>query len=278
MATPITNKWSFGSQDSQKFQLLSPEPLAFDAAKASTLFKLTCMVAGCVQSALMGGVIFGISSISDSFLLQSTPVGGPELSAPYIYAMYVLGTFFAALAPIGSGLVLESGGPRLSSCLSTALFALGCFMFALSDSETCMYLPAVCLLALAGPGVHAATMHVPNLFRESRGVATVCLTASFHASFGCLYVVQRLYEAGWDYRQIFRAYGCLALASLLVSLVLWPGQGAFISRACFPHYYCSSASLALTSIPHPYRLRPSPAPNHTPPRRLVRSLRRPHRP
>lgn len=177
-----------------------------------------------MQSALMGGVIFGISSVSDSFLQRSMPEGGPELSAPYIHAMYVLGTFFSALAPIGSGLVLESGGPRLSSVLSTSLFALGCGMFALSDNDTCMFLPAVCLLAFAGPGVHGATLHLANLFNENKGVATVCLTASFHLSFGCLYVVERLYRRGWDYRQIFSAYAAVAIASLVASLLLWPDE------------------------------------------------------
>jgi len=86
-----------------------------------------------------------------------------------------------------------------------------------------MYLPAVSLMAFAGPGAHAAVMGVSNLFPSHKGFITILLTMSFHLSFAALYVVNSLWlHLRCTYHELFEGYAVVVGASMCLSLFLWP--------------------------------------------------------
>lgn len=184
--------------------------------------KLVHVVVGCLQSALLGGVLFGWPSLN-SFLTET--VGeGPRLSSQAVFVMFVLATFFSGVSPITFGILQEATGPRAASVVAHLLFISGCLLFSQSDLQSPMYLPAVCLLAFSGPGAHASVMCVTNLFTpQFKGLFTLLLTMSFHLSFAMFFIVDQLwFNYQFNYHDIFDGYAVVVSLSMVLSLLLWP--------------------------------------------------------
>jgi len=184
--------------------------------------KLVHVVVGCLQSALLGGVVFGWPSLN-SFLTE-TAGDGPRVSSQTVFVMFVLATFFSGISPITFGILQEATGPRAASVVAHLLFIAGCLLFSQSDMQSPMYLPAVCLLAFSGPGAHASVMCVTNLFTpQFKGLVTLLFTMSFHLSFAVFFVVDQLwYNYQFNYHDIFDGYAVVVSLSMVLSLLLWP--------------------------------------------------------
>jgi len=213
---------------------------------------LFALALGCLQSALLGGVIFGWASVSGTFLTENKD-GSPALSSTYIHATFVVATFFAGLSPSVFGILQESVGPRWSSVIAHSFFIAGCLLFAASSSEAPHYMSAVSLMAFAGPGAHSAALCASAFFDYYRGFATVLLTASFQASFLVLFFVNQAWEQShYTYREIFTSYAVVAFLSLCLSVAVWPDQhfdhappspsSSFVSASTYASASASAAS------------------------------------
>ena len=174
----------------------------------------------------MGGILFGWASISGSLLISSRQNGGPGLSSEYVNGVFVVASFFSFLGPFLLGILLDSYGPRVCSIISAILIAFGFALFALSDTiDFPMFIPAMCLIAFAGPGAQSSVIHVSNLFPSWKATATAIITGSFQLSFAVFLIFDQLWLYGnWDYQSLFMSYCLICLINIVLSFFIWPDQ------------------------------------------------------
>lgn len=139
--------------------------------------------------------------------------------------MFVVAAFFSCLGPLSMGISLDKWGPRTSSLISITLEGVGFALFGASSKDFPMFIPAMCLIALGGPGVLNATIHLSNLFPAWRATATACMTGSFQISF----LVFLLFDELWtryhiSYSLLFSGYCGVCALNALVSLLVWPDE------------------------------------------------------
>eukprot|EP00599_Poterioochromonas_sp_BG-1_P011556 CAMPEP_0173159856 /NCGR_PEP_ID=MMETSP1105-20130129/17406_1 /TAXON_ID=2985 /ORGANISM="Ochromonas sp., Strain BG-1" /LENGTH=358 /DNA_ID=CAMNT_0014078465 /DNA_START=187 /DNA_END=1260 /DNA_ORIENTATION=- len=174
----------------------------------------------------LGGILFGWASISGGLLASPTSVGGAGLSADYIQMMFVIATFFSFLGPLSLGIILDYYGPRVCSLTSIGLITTGCFLFGMSDSVHRPYfIPALCLIALGGPGAQSAIIHLSNLFPSWKATTTAIITGSFQLSFIVFLVFDQLWL--WkniSYSSLFLGYTVICMLNGVVSFFLWPDE------------------------------------------------------
>lgn len=151
--------------------------------------------------------------------------------------IYVVATFFSFLGPLLLGLVLDKFGPRYCSLLSIALIAIGCILFGISDRENLtLFVPALCLIALGGPGAQSSIIHLSNLFPDWKSTATAFITGSFQLSFIVFLVFDQLWLiAKCSYRTLFIGYSIVCAINAVISIFLWPDT---------PYSYEEYASIA----------------------------------
>ena len=138
--------------------------------------------------------------------------------------MFVVAAFFSCLGPLTMGISLDKWGPRASSLISITLEGIGFALFGASSKDKFpMFIPAMCLIALGGPGVLNATIHLSNLFPAWRATATACMTGSFQISFLVFLGFDELWsQYKLSYSILFTAYSGVCLVNALISLLVWP--------------------------------------------------------
>ena len=143
----------------------------------------------------------------------------------FTQAMFVVASFFSCLGPLVMGIALDNCGPRVCSILSIGLIALGCLAFSLSNDAYPLYIPAMCLIAIGGPGVLNATIHLSNLFPAWRSTTTAVITGSFQFSFLVFFVFDELWvEEHLSYSVLFGSYFVVCLLNGILSMIIWPDQ------------------------------------------------------
>jgi MFS family permease len=189
-------------------------------------FRTTSFAIGFFQNLTTGGVLYGWTAISGSFLLAKPTDGGIGLSHDYILVMFIIATFFSSIGPLLLGMILDSWGPRICSAFSMFLAMLGCVLFAISNLPNFpMFMPALSLIAFSGPGVQNSLVHLINLFPLSKRTATTLFEGSYHFSFCVFYLFDRIwYYLSFNYQSIFVFYATVCLMNLAVSLLIWPNK------------------------------------------------------
>lgn len=138
--------------------------------------------------------------------------------------MYVVAQFFNYMGPFFFGMILDFYGPRVCSVLSIASITVGCCMFGLSNQSTRpLFIPAMCLIAFAGPGVQNSIVHLSNLFPDAKASALAYIIGSFSLSFIVLLVFDQLWLfMHLSYQQLFLGYSAICVLNMIISIVLWP--------------------------------------------------------
>lgn len=195
-------------------------------SKYSVAFRTTSFAIGFFQNLTTGGVLYGWTAISGSFLLAKPTDGGIGLSHDYILVMFVIATFFSSIGPLLLGIVLDSWGPKICSAFSMFLAMLGCILFAISNLPNFpMFMPALSLIAFSGTGVQNSVVHLINLFPLSKRQATTLFEGSYQLSFCVFYLFDRIwYYLSLNYQSIFVFYATVCLVNLAVSLLVWPNK------------------------------------------------------
>lgn len=194
--------------------------------KFSLAYRCTNIVLACFQNMTLGGILFGWASISGSLLISSEQEGGPGLSSEYVHMMFVTASFFSFLSPLLLGIVLDCYGPRLCSAVSIILIGIGSLLFSISEKHSLpLFLPAICLIALGGPGTQSAIIHLSNLFPNWKATTTAFITGSFQLSFVVFLVFDQLWVfQSWSYQRLFLTYCVVVGINLVVSIILWPDK------------------------------------------------------
>jgi len=187
----------------------------------------------CFQNLLMGGVIFGWASISNTMLTSST--SAPALNPSHIHDMFIMGTSANMCSPLFLGIVLDKYGPRASSVISILCSFAGFLLFGLANSlshsdlvstwldRQTIFSVAIVGIGFGGPGVQNAVIHLANLFPSRKGLVTAIITGCFQLSFVVFFIFDQLWFYGnIDYRTLFFGHACLCFLSLLASLLLYP--------------------------------------------------------
>ena len=195
-------------------------------SKYSVAFRTTSFAIGFFQNLTTGGVLYGWTAISGSFLLANPTDGGIGLSHDYILVMFIIATFFSSIGPLLLGMILDSWGPRICSAFSMFLATLGCILFAISNLPNFpMFMPALSLIAFSGAGVQNSLVHLINLFPLSKQRATTLFEISYQFSFCIFYLFDRIwYHLSLNYQSIFVFYATVCLVNLAVSLLIWPDK------------------------------------------------------
>lgn len=138
--------------------------------------------------------------------------------------MYVVAQFFNYMGPFFFGMVLDFYGPRVCSVISIATITVGCCMFGLSNQSTRpIFIPAMCLIAFAGPGVQNSIVHLSNLFPDAKASALAYIIGSFSLSFIVLFVFDQLWLfMHLNYQQLFLGYSVICVLNMIISILLWP--------------------------------------------------------
>mmetsp|Transcript_26080 Transcript_26080/g.30896 ORF Transcript_26080/g.30896 Transcript_26080/m.30896 type:complete len:561 (-) Transcript_26080:109-1791(-) len=189
----------------------------------------------CFQNLLMGGVIFGWASISNTMLTSST--SAPALNPSHIHDMFIMGTSANMCSPLFLGIVLDKYGPRASSVISILCSFAGFLLFGLANSlshsdlvstwldRQTIFSVAIVGIGFGGPGVQNAVIHLANLFPSRKGLVTAIITGCFQLSFVVFFIFDQLWFFGnIDYRTLFIGHACLCFFALLTSIIFWPDQ------------------------------------------------------
>ena len=138
--------------------------------------------------------------------------------------MYVVAQFFNYVGPIFFGMILDVFGPRLCSLVSITTIAVGCFLFGISSLSTRpLFVPGMCLIAFAGPGVQNSIVHLSNLFPDSKATAIAYITGSFGLSFTVFFLFDQLWLfMHLSYHQLFLSYCAMCILNIIISILLWP--------------------------------------------------------
>lgn len=139
--------------------------------------------------------------------------------------MFVVASFFSCMGPLVMGIALDNCGPRVCSILSIVLIGLGCLGFALSNDTYPFFIPAMCMIAIGGPGVLNATIHLSNLFPTWRSTATAIISGSFQFSFLVFFVFDELWVSlQCSYSLLFGSYFVVCAVNAIVSTIIWPDK------------------------------------------------------
>ena len=182
-----------------------------------------------IQNALMGGCLYGFAALEPMLQTEATK-GGAGL---HLLTRQIM--FFCALAfgtgssMLFSAVALDKVGPRWTSVIFTAIFALGCYLFSISERHSlCLFIPAMALIAFAGPGIQTSTNYTSTYFPDNKNLVITILSVSYHMSFLVFYALnhwwqmqkasKQLYLEG--YRNMFEMLARIAASTILMSLCI----------------------------------------------------------
>jgi hypothetical protein len=190
-----------------------------------------------LQNALLGGVIYGWTSIDRTLLVASLEDGGAGLMPQQTTRIFSVASSASMLSALLLGALLDAGGPRACSVASHALVAAGFVLFATAASsssgdnnssfERCAV--AAVLMAFGGPGIQVSVVHVSNLFlHNNRYLVLSAVTGSMSLSFSVFtafdWLWQKYRRQGMSIRTLFGFYSGVVLASMMASWLVWPDE------------------------------------------------------
>ena len=176
----------------------------------------------------MSGVVYGFASLV--YVMQrDEEAGGMGMSPQYAQICFTVAISFSCISPILMSTFIEGFGPRVTVIMCTFIFSVGSLIFGVSDIHRFgLFIPGLCLMAFAGPGIHGSSQFCLQNFPNHKGVVNTILSMSFHASFVVFYIVQ---EGWWhrlqtdgsgDSRAIFCYYAFTCLLTLPASMFIFP--------------------------------------------------------
>jgi len=199
---------------------------------------------GCLQNALVGGLVFGWASIDRTLLVAPTAQGGAGLQPMETTQIFSWASTVAMLSSLVMGYVLDVCGPRTASVLSNLCVGLGCAIFAMTAAADANHHPdpstdtfssslsspyytrfavATCLMAFGGPGIGSSIVHVANLFPNHPFLVMSCLGGSSTFSFSILALFGDLWEQyDLSLGTMFGTYVWIIVASALGSFWFLP--------------------------------------------------------
>jgi MFS family permease len=191
-----------------------------------------------VQNALLGGVLYGWTSIDRTLLVASPEEGGAGIDPQQATRIFSVASSASMLSALLLGALLDVAGPRACSVASHALVAAGFALFATLPSASsssggsggsfgrCAV--AAVLLAFGGPGIQVSVVHVSNLFRHRQFLVLSAVTGSMSLSFSVFAVFDWLWQQyrnkGVSVDKLFGVYAGIVAASLIASWRVWPDE------------------------------------------------------
>jgi MFS family permease len=174
------------------------------------------------QNGLMGGLIFGWSSIDRTLLVASKQDGGAGVDPQVTVQIFAWASSAAMVSSFFLGIVLDKLGPRVANCFSALLVAAGTRLLASTE-----HFAAGCILfAFGGPGITASIIHISNLFPQTQNLIMSCCSGSIAISFSVFTVFDTLWHRyEWaTFHALFGYYSILALVGALAAFLVYPDE------------------------------------------------------
>lgn len=176
--------------------------------------------------------MYGFASLI--YVLEaSEDEGGMSMSPQYAQLCFAIAISFSCISPILMSTFLEGFGPRVTAIGCTFIFSVGSLIFGVSDIHRFgLFIPGLCLMAFAGPGIHGSSHYCVHRFPTMKGFVNTVLSMSFHASFVVFYTLQeiwwhRLRSGGsGDSRALFCYYAFACLLTTVPSMFIIPNSMA----------------------------------------------------
>ena len=131
-----------------------------------------------------------------------------------------LSSFFASYAFYG--FLDEKIGPRYTSIIGLTLYALGTLLFSFSNSKTFdAFFPAALLLGAAGPSAFLESLHICQLYKNSK-IATTIYIGLLCGSALVFLLFARLILEGVSHQLIFFIHFTLVVGAIVSFFVLQP--------------------------------------------------------
>jgi MFS family permease len=201
----------------QKTSVVNPEKNMSWAQRSGIL------LLALLQNSLMGGIVYGWSSIDSTLLIASESQGGAGVDPRETSQVFSWAASAAMVSSFFLGIVLDFFGPRLCSLVSLSTIAIGCWL--LSQSHDLVQLSVgFCVLAFGGPGICASIIHIANLFPKSKNLVMSSLSGFITVSFSVL----SLFDFMWNRYQwatfhcLFGYYSLLAWVLAVSAFFIYP--------------------------------------------------------
>ncbi|KAL3906362.1 MAG: hypothetical protein SGILL_009299 [Bacillariaceae sp.] len=187
--------------------------------------KRICLVAfALLQNSLLGGLVYGWSSIDSGILIASFDSGGAGVDPSLTSHIFSYSASMAMISAFFLGIVLDVFGPRICSIASCSFITAGCVLLAISQS-TPMLAIGFCVLSFGGPGICSSIIHIANLFPSQKNLVISCLSGSIALSFSVLSVFDYLWHFhGVSFHALFGYYAILAGTLTLGSFLMYPDE------------------------------------------------------
>ena len=189
------------------------------------------------QNLLMGGVLYGYTALLPMLRAPVGDEGGPGLSPKYIQVMFFAAVSFSSLSPLLADTVVDTLGPRWASAAFTGMFSLGALLFACSDKEKeGLFVPALCLMAFAGPGISLAGNYTLAYFPEKGSAVATFISCCFHCSFFVFFLLTGLWESHRgesgslesSYQDLFYGLSYITAGTALISFCVHSDEAAYL--------------------------------------------------
>ncbi|KAG7356166.1 major facilitator superfamily transporter [Nitzschia inconspicua] len=178
-----------------------------------------------LQNSLMGGIVYGWSSIDSTLLIAPESHGGAGIDPEKTSHVFSWAASTAMVSSFFLGIVLDLFGPRMCSLLSLSTIATGCALLAVSY-DFAQFSVGFCVLAFGGPGICSSIIHIANLFPESKNLVMGCLSGCIAVSFSVLSVFDYLWhQYEWaTFHSLFAFYAIIATLLGVGALVIYPND------------------------------------------------------
>lgn len=176
-----------------------------------------------LQNSLMGGIVYGWSSIDSTLLIASENHGGAGIDPEKTSHVFSWAASTAMVSSFFLGIVLDMFGPRICSLISLAAITAGCGILAVSH-EFVQFSVGFCVLAFGGPGICSSIIHIANLFPESKNLVMSGLSGCIAISFSVLSVFDYLWhQYQWaTFHSMFGYYSFIAALLALGAFFIYP--------------------------------------------------------
>ncbi|TMW56381.1 hypothetical protein Poli38472_006391 [Pythium oligandrum] len=188
-----------------------------------------------LQCFLGAGVVFGWTSIAP--ILQNERIYNElceagesfcEAQSVQLHFVFTIATSSNMCANLFLGLLFDKAGPRITKVISLLLVVVGSLLVGRAryrdgGSGFDFFLPGMAMIGFGGTGIQLSSIHLSNLFPESKSLVTCCIVGTLQLSFVIFAVFGLLYERlGYSMAQIFDGYAILVSLTLIGTLFLSP--------------------------------------------------------
>lgn len=174
---------------------------------------------GVLQTLLTSGIVFGWASLLPVLRAEKVLLSPQQFTQ--IFTFGAIGNYVSTLI---FGAVLDRYGPRLTAIVASLLFTVG--LGCLIQPSSFIYLATgIGLLGFAGPGIQLPTLHMANLFPNSRAAAVFmsAQAAAFDGGTAVWAVLRWSNQAyGVTSQQFLQWYMVVPLSVLVTAVCVWP--------------------------------------------------------